>query len=213
MAISMEVVMAGVGDIFKAVKGTNSLKNNVNAVTKAMQNNGLSYDNAIKKAEKFTSIDNIFGGLAKKFDAFAEKQKVFKAIESKRIMPKQGVFDDGQVLDAYSFINELIRSAGKEIILVDNYVDDSVLTLFSKTKVKVTIYTKKIDKKLELDLKKYGEQHGNVNIIEFDKSHDRFIVIDKQVYHIGASLKDLGKRWFAFCKLEGCGSDLLDGLK
>ena len=128
-------------------------------------------------------------------------EKVFTAIEDKSIQKKQGIFFEGQVFDAYKFVSDLIRTAKESIILIDNYIDDSVLILFTKTKVKVIIYTN-ITKQLELDLKKYTEQYNNLEIQQFNKSHDRFLIIDNQVYHFGASLKDLGKKWFAFSKLE-----------
>ena len=130
---------------------------------------------------------------------------IFESIENKEIQPKQGIFYDGQIFDAYKFVSDLVKSAKKSIVLIDNYVDDSVLTLFTKRnrKVKVTIYTKSISKQLQLDLKKYNEQYQTISCIEFKKSHDRFLIIDeKEVYHIGASLKDLGKKWFAFSKFD-----------
>jgi hypothetical protein len=126
--------------------------------------------------------------------------KVFDALELK--VPKQGIFFEGQIFDAYKFVSDLIRSAKKSIVLIDNYVDDSVLTLFSKNSVEVTIYTKSISKKLELDVEKFNSQYNNLNIKIFDKSHDRFLIIDDEIYHFGASLKDLGKKWFAFSKLN-----------
>ncbi|NOR85517.1 ORF6N domain-containing protein [archaeon] len=130
---------------------------------------------------------------------------VLTAMENKEIHPKQGIFFDGQIFDAYKFIADLIRSAKESIVLIDNFIDDSVLTLFSKRKdnVGVTIYTKNISKQLTLDVKKYNEQYPIIKIIEFEKSHDRFLIIDhREVYHIGASLKDLGKKWFAFSKFD-----------
>jgi len=128
-------------------------------------------------------------------------EKIFDALETHE--PKQGIFYDGQVFDAYKFVSDLIKTAKSSIILIDNYVDDSVLTLFTKkhAKVSVTIYTK-ITQQLRLDLKKYNKQYSHIEIKEFSKSHDRFLIIDNQIYHIGASLKDLGKRWFAFSKLD-----------
>jgi hypothetical protein len=131
-------------------------------------------------------------------------EKLFDALEDKTIKPKQGIFYDGQMFDAYSFVSDLIRSAETKIILIDNYVDDSVLTLFSKNQdVEVTIYTKSISKQLNLDLKKYNSQYKQIEIKKFDSSHDRFLILDdKEVYHIGASLKDLGKKWFAFSKMD-----------
>ncbi len=129
-------------------------------------------------------------------------EQVFQAIESKNIKPEKGIFFNGQVFDSYKFISDLIRTAKKSIILIDNYVDDSVLTLFTKRKdnITVTIYTKEISKQLKLDLKKYNSQYPKIIIKEFKHSHDRFMIIDDNVYHIGASLKDLGKKWFAFSK-------------
>jgi len=132
------------------------------------------------------------------------KQKV-KLLEQQKLEPKQGIFYDGQIFDAHKFVSDLIRKADKNIILIDNYVDDSILTLFSKRKkgVFVTIYTKKITKQLQLDLKKFNSQYEPIQIEEFDKSHDRFLIIDKkEIYHVGASLKDLGKKWFAFSRLD-----------
>ncbi len=129
--------------------------------------------------------------------------KIFKALEEKNIKPNQGIFFNGQIFDAYTFVSNLIRSAKKSIILIDNYIDDTVLTLFTKRKngVKVTIFTKKISNQLKLDLKKYNEQYEPVEVKIFKDAQDRFLIIDeKEVYHFGASLKDLGKKWFAFSK-------------
>ncbi len=145
----------------------------------------------------------------KKFD------QVFDAIQSKGIKPEKGIFFDGQVFDAYKFVSDIIRTAGKSIILVDNYVDDSVLTLFSKRNknVQVTIFTKEISKKLSLDLAKHNSQYPPIQVKEFTQSHDRFLIIDnKEVYHFGASLKDLGKKWFAFSKFDKEAFNLLDKL-
>jgi len=141
-------------------------------------------------------------------------EKIFDLIESKDIKPEKGIFFDGQIFDAYKFVSDLIRSAKKSIILIDNYIDDSVLTLFSKRdkSVNVKILTK-ISKQLELDLKKYNFQHTLITLEEFTKSHDRFIIIDDKVYHFGASLKDLGKRWFAFSRFDKGAIKLLNKLK
>ena len=132
-------------------------------------------------------------------------EEVFNAIESKEIKPKKGIFFDGQVFDAYRFVSDLIRSAKMSLILIDNYIDDTVLTLFSKRKkdVKVTILTKNISTQLQLDIEKYNSQYPKIEIKQFTNSHDRFLIIDeKEVYHFGASLKDLGKKWFAFSRFE-----------
>ena len=141
--------------------------------------------------------------------------KIFRLIEDKSIKPTQGIFYDGQIFDAYEFIATLIKSAKKEIILIDNYIDESILTLFSKNQnIQVTIYTKSISKQLKLDLQKYNSQYKPITIKEFKNSHDRFLIIDKkEVYHIGASLKDLGKKWFAFNKMDIESLGILDKLK
>ncbi len=129
---------------------------------------------------------------------------LFNALENNTLHPKQGIFYDGQIFDAYKFVSGLIKSAKKSIVLIDNYVDESVLTLFSKNqKINVVIYTKNFGKQLQLDLKKYNSQYRPIEIRRFDKSHDRFLIIDNSdVYHFGASLKDLGKKWFAFSKFD-----------
>ena len=138
------------------------------------------------------------------------KSKIDKSLEY-----NQGIFFDGQIFDAYEFISKLIKSAKKEIILIDNYIDESVLTLFNKNQnIKVTIYTKSISKQLKLDLQKYNSQYKPITIKEFKNSHDRFLIIDKQeVYHIGASLKDLGKKWFAFSKMDKESLNILERLQ
>ncbi len=119
--------------------------------------------------------------------------------------PKQGIFYDGQVFDAYVFVADLIKTAKKSIILIDNYVDETILQLLTKRNKNVAgkIYTKTISKTLKQDLEKHNAQHPKIEMEKFDKAHDRFLIIDETtVYHIGASLKDLGKKWFAFSKME-----------
>ena len=125
--------------------------------------------------------------------------------------PHQGIFYDGQIFDAYTFINDRIREATTRIILIDNYIDDSVLTILSKRadKVAATIYTKKPSAQLQLDIQKHNAQYTPIDIITFDRSHDRFLCIDETVYHLGASIKDLGKKWFAFNRMEMPTSELL----
>jgi len=117
--------------------------------------------------------------------------------------PVEGIFFDGQVFDAYKFAVSLIKSAKKSIILIDNYVDDDVLLLLSKRakSVVATIYTATISPQLQLDLQRHNAQYPSVDVKIFTRSHDRFLFIDNDVYHIGASLKDLGKKWFAFSKM------------
>ena len=118
--------------------------------------------------------------------------------------PLQGIFFDGQIFDAYTFVSDLVRAAKKRILLFDNYVDDTVLTLLDKRQQSVVaeIFTRNISQQLTLDLQRHNAQYEPITITAFDNSHDRFLCIDDEVYHIGASLKDLGKRWFAFNKME-----------
>lgn len=120
-------------------------------------------------------------------------------------LPNQGIFFDGQVFDAYVFVADLIKKAKSSIILIDNYVDESVLTILSKRQAEVsaTIYSKNIGPQLQLDLQKHNSQYPEIKALAFTDAHDRFLILDeKELYHLGASLKDLGKKWFAFSKLE-----------
>ncbi|MBX9892532.1 MAG: ORF6N domain-containing protein [Chitinophagaceae bacterium] len=131
-------------------------------------------------------------------------EKIFKALEGSTI-PTQGVFYDGQVFDAYELTSRMIRSAKKSIVLIDNYINESTLIHLAKKKkgVKVLLLTKSINKQLSLDVQKANEQYEDFEVKNLAISHDRFLIIDgKEVYHLGASLKDLGKKWFAFSKLE-----------
>ena len=118
--------------------------------------------------------------------------------------PVEGIFYDGQLFDAYTFVNDLIRSAKTRIVLIDNYIDDRVLTMLDKRNdgVKATIYTKNFTKQLSLDIAQHNKQFAPIDVEPFNLSHDRFMIIDDVVYHIGASLKDLGKAWFAFTKMN-----------
>ena len=129
--------------------------------------------------------------------------------------PVEGIFYDGQIFDAYSFASDLIKSAKKSIILIDNYIDESVLLLLSKREkgVSATIYTRNISPQLRLDLKKHNAQYPPVVIQIFNRSHDRFLFIDNETYHIGASLKDLGKKWFAFSKMGLNANEILKNKK
>lgn len=132
-------------------------------------------------------------------------EKVFQALESGQPKPDKGIFFDGQIFDAYAFIADLIKTANEEIILIDNFIDETVLTFLSKRKdsVNAIIFTKNISKQLQLDLEKHNAQYKPITIKTFAQSHDRFLLIDrKTLYHIGASLKDLGKKWFAFSRMD-----------
>ncbi len=118
--------------------------------------------------------------------------------------PVEGIFYDGQIFDAYTFVNDRIREAKTRIVLIDNYIDDRVLTMLDKRNdgVKATIYTKNFTKQLSLDIAQHNKQFAPIDVEPFNLSHDRFMIIDDVVYHIGASLKDLGKAWFAFTKMN-----------
>lgn len=136
--------------------------------------------------------------------------EVFKRIDA-QTPPKQGIFFDGQVFDAYRFVSDLVKKAKRSIILIDNYVDDSVLILLDKRKDNVTakIYTQNISQQLQLDLNRHNSQYPEIVVEQFNKAHDRFLLIDEDVYHIGASIKDLGKKWFAFTLMRDIGAQEL----
>lgn len=125
--------------------------------------------------------------------------EVFKRLDTD-IPPMQGIFYDGQVFDAYRFVSDLIRKAKQSIVLIDNYVDDTVLTLLDKRSegVSATIYTQRVSSQFQLDVDRHNSQYPLIEIKRFNKAHDRFLLIDNEVYHIGASIKDLGKKWFGF---------------
>ena len=142
-----------------------------------------------------------------------EHDQKFDLLIKTSLPPIEGIFYDGQIFDAYKFAADVVRSAKKSIVLIDNYVDESVLMLLSKrTKgVNTTIYTSKISTQFQIDIDKYNTQYELIDIIVFSKSHDRFLIIDNEiVYHIGASLKDLGKKWFAFSKMGLDAKELIE---
>ena len=138
---------------------------------------------------------------------------IMKMIDNDKRIPQQGIFFDGQIYDAYSFVAELIRKATKRIVLIDNYIDDTVLTLLSKRAagVEATIYTGKISKQLQLDIDKHNGQYSPIEVRTFSKAHDRFLIIDDEVYLIGASIKDLGMKWFGFTLMENTRAEDLIG--
>ena len=134
-----------------------------------------------------------------------EHDTKIKLLLNTNLPPNQGIFFDGEVFDAYVFVTKLIKSAKKSIVLIDNYCDETVLTLLSKrqAKVKASIYLNKIDTAFQLDIEKHNLQYSVIDVHLFKKAHDRFLILDyKEVYHIGASLKDLGKKWLAFSKMN-----------
>lgn len=175
---------------------------NAFVLMKKILNSNITLSQRLENTEKKLFIHD------EKFD------KIFDLLESNKLEVKEGVFFEGQIFDAYNFVSDLIRRAVSSIILIDNYIDDSVLTLFikRKNKVKVIIYTENISKQLNLDLEKYNSQYDFISIKELKDIHDRFLIIDNEVYHIGASLKDLGKKLFAFSKLEKEGFKIFEKL-
>lgn len=141
--------------------------------------------------------------------------KLFTALENNEL-PQRGLYFDGQVYDAYHFVSQVIKKAKLSIILIDNYVDDATLTLLSKRKknLEVHIYTAIISKQLRLDVEKHNLQYPGLHVLLFKQSHDRFLIIDnKELYHIGASLKDLGKKWFAFSRMDSLCKEMLTKIK
>ena len=156
----------------------------------------------ISNASLFHRLDKIE---IKQLETDQKFEAIFKALESDKLQSEKGIFYNGQVFDAYTFISENIRSAKSSIVLMDNYVDDTVLTLLGKRNTNVTamIYTKTISNLLQLDLQRYNSQYPPIEIELFSDAHDRFLIIDDtELYHIGASMKDLGKKWFAFSRMD-----------
>ena len=158
--------------------------------------------------ERFVNLENDVNIL------ISQMYEVKSLVKNNKLETNQGIFFDGQVYDAYSFVSDLIKTAKDEIILIDNYIDDSILTMFSKIpNIKVSIFTNSISKQLKLDFEKYSKQYDNISLNTFKDSHDRFLILDKkEVYHIGASLKDLSKKWFAFSKIDISANDLISKL-
>jgi hypothetical protein len=151
--------------------------------------------------KRFERLENRVAKTEEKIDFFVKTS----------LPPVQGVFFEGEIFDAYLFVSKLIKSAKKVIVLIDNYIDESVLALLSKrqSNVSALIYTKQISNQLQLDIKKYNSQYDPININTSDSFHDRFLFIDSTVYHIGASIKDLGKKLFAFSRMEIKHTELL----
>ena len=162
-------------------------------------------------------ISSLERRLEDKFIQFDQKlyehEKKIEFFIQSSLPPKQGIFFDGQIYDAYAFVAELVRSAKRRIVLIDNYIDDAVLTILSKREagVEAVIYTRKISKQLQLDIDKHNAQYPTVEVRTFSKAHDRFLIIDEKVYLIGASIKDLGKKWFGFTLMENTEAEELLG--
>jgi hypothetical protein len=164
-------------------------------------------------AQIFQRLDSLE---LKQIETDQKVDTILNAIEQKTVIPKQGIFYDGQIFDAWNFISNLIRSAKKSIILIDNYIDDTVLSLFAKRSkgVTVTLLTKNPSQQLKTDVQKFNAQYEPIILKDFSAAHDRFLIIDEtDLYHIGASLKDLGKKWFAFSKMDMQVVAILENLK
>lgn len=186
------------------------------AMLSAVLKSQIAIEVSIKIISAFVhmrKVLSIHSGLLQRMDSIEIKQvqtnqkieMVFKALEDKNAIPIQGIFFNDQVFDAYELASKIIRSAKQSIVLIDNYINENTLTHLSKKKqdVQVLLLTQNITKSLELDVKKAQEQYRGFELKKFTQSHDRFLILDHQeVYHLGASLKDLGKKWFAFSKLD-----------
>ena len=155
----------------------------------------------LSNAQVFQRLDRME---LKQLETDHKIEQIFDKLEEQSVIPKQNIFFDGQIFDAYRFVAGLIKSAKKEIVLIDNYADETVLTMLDKRgpSVKATIYTKQVSTQFQLDINRHNAQYPRIEVQAFNKAHDRFLIIDEKVYHIGASLKDLGKKWFAFSLMQ-----------
>ena len=190
-------VIISIGYRVKSQKGVR-FRQWATSVLKNYIQNGFIINSDKITNDRFVSLENEVKFLKSKVE------NISNSLEDKTLKAKQGIFYDGQIFDAYVFVNNLIKTAISEIILIDNYIDETVFTIFSKyPNIRTKIYTQNISKQLKLDFEKYQKQYQNIELKEFKNSHDRFLIIDKKdIYHLGASLKDLGKKWFAFSKFE-----------
>lgn len=191
-------VIISVGYRVKSQRGT-QFRIWANNILKNYLLRGYSISNRIEKIEK----------------KLYKHDEMFELFISSNLLPKEGIFFNGEIFDAYAFVSQLIKSAKHKIVLIDNYIDESVFLLLTKRNegVSAEVYTKTIDAQLKLDISRYNAQYEPIDVKKFSKSHDRFLIIDDdKVYHIGASLKDLGKKWFAFSKIDLNPKILLDKL-
>lgn len=187
-------VIISVGYRVKSKRGT-KFRQWANQVLKDYIIRGFAVNQQVQYLErrmdaKFLDYDSKFNDIQNKVDFFVRSS----------LPPVEGIFYDGQIFDAYRFVNDLIRKAQRSIVLIDNYVDDTVLAMLDKRAagVTATIYTQHVSQQLQLDIDRHNAQYDPIVVEHFNRAHDRFVLIDEEVYHIGASLKDLGKKWFAF---------------
>jgi len=201
-------VIISVGYRVKSQKGVR-FRQWATKVLKSYIQNGYVINSEKITHQRFKELENDVSLLK------SQVANISRGLENNTIEPKHGIFYDGQIYDAYVFVNDLLKSAKSEVVLIDNYIDETVFTFFSKyPKLNIKIYTQSISKQLNLDYQKYKAQYANIELQEFKKAHDRFLIIDsKEIYHIGASLKDLGKKWFAFSKFEMKTLEILGRLK
>ncbi|RBQ31607.1 DNA-binding protein [Arcobacter sp. FW59] len=201
-------IIISVGYRVNSIKAT-KFRQWATSILKSYIQNGYVINGEKITNERFLGLEN---------DVVFLKNKILKLenkFEDKNLKPSEGIFYDGQIYDSYSFINDLLKLSKNEIILIDNYIDDTVFTLFSKyPNINFTIYTNNISKQLNLDFEKYSKQYKNITLKTFKNSHDRFLILDKkEIYHLGASLKDLGKKGFAFSKMSLDIDDILSKLR
>ena len=198
----------GVANLSSVLKSDQAIEANINIMRAFVKLRKFVLNNA----QIFQRIETVE---QKQLNTDKQIGQILDALNVGLVKPKQGIFYEGQIFDAYLFISELIKSAKLSLVLIDNYIDESVFALFTKrTKgVKVIFYTKTLTKQLLLDEHKNNAQYEAIEIKEFKQSHDRFLIIDdKEIYHFGASLKDLGKKWFAFSRFDKGAVDMLNKL-
>ena len=199
-------VIISVGYRVKSPRGT-QFRQWANKVLKEYLLRGYAVNQRLFAIEEH--VDRSLTAHERRIEAVEEKIDFFVRTS---LPPVEGIFFDGQIFDAYTFVNDRIREAKTRIVLIDNYIDDSVLKMLDKRAegVSAKIYTKYFTPQLSLDFDKHNAQYTPIEIEQFDRSHDRFLCIDETVYHIGASLKDLGKKWFAFSRMEQTTTELLE---
>ena len=199
---SLDVIIS-VGYRVKSLRGT-QFRQWANKVLKDYLLNGYAIRHRLDEFED--RIDRRMLQFDKRLD---EQERKMDILVHSSQLPKQGIFYDGQIYDAYAFVSDLIRKAVRRIVLIDNYIDDTVLTLMDKraAEVDAVIYTGKLTKQLQLDVEKHNTQYPPIEVRIFSKAHDRFLIIDDEVYLIGASVKDLGKKWFGFTLMENTSAD------
>jgi len=207
-------VIISVGYRVKSIRGT-QFRQWANGVLKAHLIKGYSINAQLLQISQDINkrLESHAITLADHESVLKEHSKKIDFFIQSSLPPKQGIFFDGQIYDAYAFVAELVRRAVRRIVLIDNYIDDTVLTLLSKRApdVEATIYTGKVSKQLQLDIDKHNAQYPPITVRTFSKAHDRFLIIDDAVYLVGASIKDLGKKWFGFTLMENTDAEELLG--